>query len=104
MNNGKKITLATVKKFIRTHMGTDLQISVRSSFSGMTDCVESTSDRGFTPALTPDEGQNHSNKCGVQGAWFVFGSRDSFTEYNEGGYTGVRVYNCCGSFVLAVRV
>lgn len=98
-----KITLATVKKFIRDNRAA-LLIDTESRFDGMTDCVESCKDRSFTPALTPDEGQNHSNKLGVQGAWFVFGSRDSFTSFERDGVRGIRVYNCCGSFSLGVRV
>jgi hypothetical protein len=102
MFNGKKITLATVKKFIRDNAG-KLYISTGSTFDGMVDCVMPCADKGFTLAQTPDEGQNHSNKLGVQGAWFVFGSRDSFSAFEADGFTGIKVYNCCGSFRLAVR-
>ena len=39
---------------------------------------------------------------GVVGAWFVGRSRDYFSPFNEDGWTGIRVSNSCGSFVLAV--
>lgn len=97
-----KITLATIKKFIRTNTG-KLYISTRSRFDGMTDGCEPCADKSFTLAQAPEAGQNHENKLGVQGAWFVFGSRDSFTAFEADGFRGIDVYNCCGHFRLAVQ-
>lgn len=105
----KKITLATVKRFIKKH-GAALQISTHSRFSGMTDGVESCADRAFHPVKAPDNfgkpfvpvpGQP-DHYLGIAGAWFVFESRDHFSAYNEGGLVGIQVSNCCGRFVLAV--
>lgn len=103
----KKITLATVKAFIAKNRG-ELHISCRSRFNGMTDGVESCNDQGFTPVAAPStEGKafknlGRDNTLGIAGAWFVFGSRDSFSAYDDGKFSGIKVYNCCGSFVLAV--
>lgn len=98
----KKPTLATVKAFIRQNRAA-LQISVRRSFDGMVDgCVENP-DKSFSAALTPDEGRNHSNALGIAGAWFVLGGRDYFSAYDDGTFAGFKVYNACGSFILAVR-
>lgn len=44
------------------------------------------------------------NNLGIQGVWLVNGSRDSFTAYDDGVFQGIHVYNCCGSFVVAVKV
>lgn len=96
-----KVTLATIKRFIKANRAS-LHISCRSSFDGMQDCVTSTGNKSFRVAESPEAGQDHSNCLGVRGAWFVFGSRDSFSTFSEDGFTGYRVYNCCGSFVLAV--
>jgi hypothetical protein len=93
----KKITLATVKTFIRTNKAR-LQISTQSAFNGMTDGVESCADRSFSPV----QEASFANQLGIAGAWFVFGSRDYFSRYEDNGMVGIRVYNCCGSFVLAV--
>lgn len=95
----QKTTLATIKSFIKNNRS-NLHIMVESTFDGMTDCVQDTRNHNFTPALTPDI--NHKNYLGVQGAWFVFGSRDYFSQYNKNGFVGYRVYNCCGAFVLAI--
>ena len=97
----KKITLATVKKFIRENRAA-LHIATKTRFDGMTDGCESCKDQSFTPAQTPDNG-GHENQLGVQGAWFVFGSRDHFQYFEADGFKGVKVYNCCGSFRLGVR-
>jgi hypothetical protein len=98
----KKITLATVKKFIRDNAGS-LYIATKSRFDGMTDGCEPCADQSFTLAQAPEAGRNHENTLGIQGAWFVFGSRDSFDAFEADGYKGIKVYNCCGSFRLAVR-
>lgn len=95
-----KPTLATIKRFIKANR-TSLHISCRSNFNGMTDSVEACSDRGFSPAVEPENG-GHSNQLGIRGAWFVFGSRDYFEAYSDGQFVGFKVYNCCGSFILAV--
>jgi hypothetical protein len=93
----KKITLATVKKFIKEAKG-DLQIRSVSEFDGMCDGVRNC-DGGYSMAIL---GDGFENTLGVVGAWFVFGSRDSFTEIDTPTHTGIHVYNCCGSFDLAV--
>ncbi|HVJ25029.1 MAG TPA: hypothetical protein VM756_13960 [Burkholderiales bacterium] len=104
-----KITLATVKRFIKAH-GANLQIATLSRFDGMIDCVSSCADTTFHPVKAPDlQGKpfvpvagSPDHYLGIAGAWFVYGSRDHFSEYNEGGMIGIEVSNCCGRFVLAV--
>ncbi len=95
-----RTTIATIKKFIRTNHG-NLFIKVRSSFNGMTDGVDSCEDKGFSVAAPTD--RNLSNTLGVTGAWFVGRSRDYFTPYDDGTLVGYEVYNCCGTFILAVK-
>jgi hypothetical protein len=98
----KKITLATVKRFIKANRA-NLLISCRSSFDGMTDCVQSTGDNSFSAARVPEGNRNHENKLGIEGAWFVFDSRDRFHHFETEELVGIDVYNCCGDFILAVR-
>lgn len=98
-----KATLATVKAFIRKNRP-QLLISCLSSFDAMQDGVRSTGDASFSPALTPDADRNHSNTLGIQGAWFVFGSRDYISEFESDGVRGFHVSNSCGSFDIGVRV
>jgi hypothetical protein len=108
MTTSKKITLTTIKSFIKAS-GDQLHISCLTRFDGMTDGTEQCKDRSFRPAVAPNrDGKpfrslGRDNTLGIQGAWFVFDSRDHFTAFDDGTFAGYRVYNCCGSFILAVR-
>lgn len=98
INKPKRITLATVKSFIRANSG-KLFINVKSSFDGMTDGCEMLHD-GFQKAIATDEHREH--KQGIAGAWFVGQSRDYFSPFEDDNYTGITVSNSCGHFVIAV--
>jgi len=95
----KKATMATIKSFVKKNRQA-LLIDTESSFDGMQDGVRACEDRGFTPAL---EGPHPENTLGIQGAWFVGSSRDYLTPFCKDGLEGYRVYNCCGSFSLAIK-
>ena len=95
----KKITKATFKSFIKKNRP-NLYVKVKSSFDGMTDCVEQV-EGGFVPAQ--EAYYVHENNLGIQGVWLVHGSRDYFREVKENGFTGIEVYNCCGTFVVATK-
>ncbi len=96
----KKTTLATIKAFVRRN-ASGLYVRTTSSFDGMTDCVQSV--KGEFRKVESLEASHKSNTLGIQGAWFVGGSRDYFDAYDENGFKGYRVYNSCGSFILAVK-
>ena len=96
-----KTTLATVKSFLRKNKG-KVYIATKSHFDGMVDCVMPCGDKTFV--LPNPEGPWHENELGIHGAWFVFGSRDWITPFEKDGMRGFEVYNCCGSFELAVKV
>jgi len=97
----KKATMATIKSFIRKNQG-NLYVRYIGSFDGMTDSVEHipASDRSFQPV---QPGTHPSHDLGIHGAWFVGSSRDYIMPIAENGFVGFHVYNCCGSFDLAVR-
>lgn len=95
-----KPTMATLKSFIRKNPG-QLYIKKKSSFDGMTDCVEFDRSAAFVPAVAPE--RTHPENLGIAGAWCVGQSRDYIREFNADGFRGFEVYNCCGSFVLAVK-
>ncbi len=95
----KKITLATVKSFIKKNIG-NIYIDVKSEFSGMIDGLEFNND-GFFKALDSDGNNNHT--LGIQGAWFVGSSRDYFDAFENDTLTGIKVVNACGSFILAIK-
>ncbi len=94
-----KITLATVKSFLRKNKG-KVYIATKSHFDGSVDGVMPCGDKSFTLA----QPGTHENELGIHGAWFVFGSRDWITPFEKDGMRGFEVYNCCGSFELAVKV
>lgn len=96
----KKITLATVKSFIRKTE--NLYINQRSRFDGMVDGIMANENPGFDKALPTDAHKSYTH--GVHGAWFVGQSRDYFTAYDDGTFQGIAVSNCCGSFILATKI
>jgi hypothetical protein len=95
-----KITKATFKSFVKKNRA-DLMINCKSSFDGQVDCVMPNENAGFHKAVDADH--FHENNLGIQGVWLVGGSRDYFREFNENGLRGIDVYNCCGSFIVAVK-
>lgn len=100
-----KITLATIKSFIRNNKD-KLFIQHKSSFDGMIDGVRSCDNKEFQKATvyTPVVGTvGEAAECGVRGAWFVRSSRDYFTPYSDEKFQGYEVSNACGCFVLAVE-
>lgn len=98
----KKITLATVKSFIRNNQD-NLYIKVKSNFDGMQDMVCEVKSN-FTKVNTSEWAEKcKSNTLGIVGAWFVGQSRDYFSNYEGEEYRGIEVHNCCGSFILATK-
>ena len=67
----------------------------------MEDGVRPDEDTGFRIALRTDDHLAYS--LGIKGAWFVGGSRNWFTAFDNGQYRGYEVSNCCGTFILAVK-
>lgn len=99
MKNGKKITLATVKAFIKANRE-NLFINVKRQFDGMVD-GEVSKNLGYLPA---EETTEHlENTLGIRGAWFVGSSRDGFQAIEEDGFEGIKVFNACGAFILAIK-
>jgi len=95
-----KITINTVKSFINKNKS-KLFIKCETHFDGMTDCIQSVGDDTFSPALNDTDHPDHTK--GVHGAWFVGGSRDYLYAYSDNGFTGIKISNCCGSFILAIK-
>lgn len=105
----KKATLATVKAFMAKNTSR-LYVKATSSFDGMVDCVMPIDGACFRPVFNTfrrptkeDLGCVPAATCNVPGVWFVRGSRDYITPYASEGFTGFRVSNCCGSFIVAVK-
>ena len=97
----KKITRATIKSFVKRELNNNnLHINVLSSFDGMVDCIMPLK-KGFIKA----EKTNNSlqNNLGVQGIWLVGQSRNYFDLYADEDYIGYKVYNSCGTFIIAMK-
>ena len=87
----KKITMATLKSFIRK--SETLFVLTKSSFDGMTDCVQNNSNQKLVPV-------SKENAIGHKGVWCVGSSRDWFTFHETDTHFGIEVSNCCGCEIL----
>jgi hypothetical protein len=90
----KKITLATLKSFIRKNADS-LFCKTRSRFDGMTDSIEQVED--FFGSVSAEKA------LGLQGVYIVGGSRDRFRHFEDESFVGIEVSNCCGRGILAVK-
>jgi hypothetical protein len=101
MNTSKKITLSTVKKFIKEN-AQNLYANCKSDFNGMSDCVESV-NTGFKKVDSSKIDMLKETNLGIELLWFVRGSRDYFRAYNENGFVGIEISNCCGCSIIATK-
>jgi len=90
----KKITLATLKSFIRKNADS-LFCKTRSRFDGMTDSIEQVED--FFGSVSAEKA------LGLQGVYIVGGSRDRFRYFEDESFVGIEVSNCCGRGILAIK-
>lgn len=105
----KKPTLATLKAFIRKNHS-NLMIRCDPSFDGMIDGTSYNHEAKFSPIKKLDRSHmafksaegSFDNTLGISGVWLVGSSRDHITGYSKDGMFGYEVYNCCGSFVVAL--
>lgn len=100
-NTSNKITMATLKSFVRKNAG-QLYVMNLSDFDSMTDGVRQCDGSQFRPATPSDvrNGENHT--LGIAGVWLVGRSRDYFNSFDSDGFKGIEVYNSCGNFVIAI--
>lgn len=98
----KKITKATFKAFIKKNLG-NLYIRKKSSFDGMTDGVEYDHNPQFVKVDCSNFNLDNDNTYGLKGVWLVNSSNNYFTAFDSDEYTGISVYNCCGSFDLVIK-
>lgn len=99
----KKTTLATIKAFINRELKNDnLFVKPLSRFNAMVDCVTEV-EFDFYKAKQDAEKANDKYTLGINGIWFVNRSNDYFEPYNDDQFIGYKVYNCCGSFIIAMK-
>jgi hypothetical protein len=95
-----RTTMTTVKSFVKKNQG-KLFINKKSSFNGMVDGCDYHKNSQFEAVIEGED--NHNNTLGIKGAWFVRDGGDLVKPYEDSEYMGFEVYNCCGSFLLAVK-
>ena len=100
----KKTTIATIKAFIRREINNNnLYIKVKSDFDGRVDCVMPV-EEDLTKADKETYTEKDKNTLGLKGIWFVGRGSDYHTPYKENGFIGYEISNCCGSFVVAMKL
>ena len=96
----KKVTLATLKSFIRNNFD-NLLIEVVSQFDGMQDCVISNNAKDFEPIIVTNHCPSYT--LGIKGLWLVGQSNDYIKMYENDNYKWFNVYNCCGECNIAIK-
>ena len=89
-----KATLATIKAFIRNNQAA---LHIKNTY----DHNHTVNGRDTFRPIDPTSASLR-NTLGIAGAWFVKGSRDYFEPYQDDDFQGFRVFNSCGSFILAI--
>jgi len=100
MKTMNKVTLATLKSFIRNNKE-NILVKVESNFDGMSDMVEYNSGAKWQLAKETDHCVEHTH--GITGVWTVNGSRDYFSVYEDEQLYGIHCSNACGSWTIAIE-
>jgi len=94
LNKNKKITKHTLN-WVLKNFPNDIYVRVKTSFDGMTDCVEKVNMEVKKVTI--------ENAIGINGVWMVGHSDDYFEKYEDDVYIGLEIWNCCGSGFLMVK-
>jgi hypothetical protein len=99
----KKITLATLKSFIKRNEN-EILIKVNSTFDGMTDCVMGVNDN-YTKLVKSEQNHEFTLKrtLGYDKVWLVGQSNDYFRLIDDANHIGINVFNCVGSFDVVIK-
>lgn len=100
MKDSKKITIATVKSFIRKN-AIQLYIREKSSYDAMHDGTKFSDSGWIKNTIAVDATDKH--EMGINGIWFVGNSRDHFNKFEDELFAGYEVYNCCGTWIVGIR-
>ena len=106
LKNTPKITIATLKSFAKRNQE-NIYYKITSDFDGMTDCVQAVNSRWKKTTcnviIMKANDPAKYYKTGIFGIYTVGGSRNYFSLYEDTEYFGIRIYNCCGSSILAIK-
>lgn len=101
----KKITLATVKSFVKKNES-KLLVQVKSSFNGMIDGCDDSRNCDFTQVTEirwPRPGYTSSMSIDGNSLLGSGGSGNLFKVYEDDNFIGFDIYNCCGWFIIATQ-
>lgn len=101
VTTNKKITMATVKSFIKKNINV-LHVKCCSRFDGMVDCVMPNHDVGFN-SVDPTKLDFNKPSFGIDGFWTVGQSDDYLKIYEDANFTGFEVSNSCGRSIIAIK-
>jgi hypothetical protein len=76
-------------------------VKVNAEFDSMSDCVR-TADGAWRMVDQSAIELDKPYTMGIDGVWLVGGGRDWFEHYETDAVIGIRGFNCCGSFTVAV--
>ena len=96
----RKITMATLKSFAKRNAG-NLYCKTLSDFDGMVGMVEDVKDE-FSKTKVDLNDSGYYN-TGIQGIYTVGRGGDYCSEFEDDTFYGIKVYNACGSSILAVK-
>lgn len=103
----KKMTLATVKAFIKSAVSTkNLFLLNLSKFDSMDDGIRfewKSLENKLESVDCSKFNKDNRTTMGIPGIWFVNGSANYVLPYEIETHCGFRVSNCCGSFVVASK-
>lgn len=92
----KTYTLRNLKSFIAANFGR-IYTKTLTDFDGMTDCVDRVDDEFELD--TAGDSDMESYTLGYKKIWLV--SRNTIVDYRDDKFVGFKVYNSCGSFIVA---
>lgn len=99
MPNPNKVTLATVKAFIKNNSN-NLYAKTKSSFDGMTDCVQNVEGACYEKVDPTSINMKDECRLGISQLWFVRGSRDNFRVIEDAKVFGYEINNSCGTSMI----
>jgi hypothetical protein len=99
-HNTNRRTKTNFKSFIKKN-ATNLLVKVNAEFDSMSDCVRTTDGAWrMVDQSAIEPGKPYT--MGIEGVWLVGGGRDWFEHYETAAVIGIRGFNCCGSFTVAI--
>mgnify|MGYP001218571265 CR=1 FL=1 len=98
----KKITLATLKKFIKDNEG-NLYIKIESTFNMLTDSIEFVQTKFKKTEFNKEKSKKIDRDLGYKGLWIVGNGDDNFINYEDENFIGIKIINCCGVSIIAIK-